>query len=35
MLMATTTVGRGGNTLHALPVDELVTVLRRFNRLPG
>ena len=32
MLMATTTVGRKGNTVHALPVDELEAVLARFNR---
>ena len=35
MLQATTTVGRRGNVMHALPVDELVAVLRRFSRLPG
>lgn len=28
---ATTTVGRGGDTAYALPLDELVTVMRRYG----
>ena len=32
MLQAQTTTGRGGNTLHALPVDDVVALLGRFGR---
>jgi D-aminopeptidase len=35
---ATTTVGRGGNTAYALPLDRLAEVMRRYGReahLPG
>jgi len=33
MLQAQTTRGRAGNTLHALPVSELTTLLTRYGRL--
>ena len=33
MLQATTVRGRDGNTLHALPVDEVKMLLRRYGRL--
>jgi D-aminopeptidase len=35
---ATTTIGRAGNTAHALPLERLVEALRRAGRaarLPG
>lgn len=35
LTMATTTVGRDGNTAHALPLDRLVEVMKRYGRLPG
>ena len=35
MLAAHTTVGRDGNTLHALPVDRLLGVMRAAGRLSG
>jgi hypothetical protein len=31
--MATTTVGRDGNTAHALLLDRLVQTMRNFGRL--
>jgi D-aminopeptidase len=33
MLAAETMTGRGGATVHALPHDELVDVMRRFGRV--
>jgi D-aminopeptidase len=33
LAMATTTVGRDGNTAHALPLDRLVAILKRHGRL--
>jgi D-aminopeptidase len=33
MLAAETMIGRGGATVHALPHDELVDVMRRFGRV--
>ncbi len=33
MLQARTTKGRSGNTLHALPVSDLTTLLTRYGRL--
>ena len=33
MLAAHTTVGRDGNVLHALPADQLLTVMRAAGRL--
>jgi D-aminopeptidase len=33
LAMATTTVGRDGNTAHALPLDRLVAVMKRYGRL--
>ncbi|HYF12124.1 MAG TPA: P1 family peptidase [Actinomycetota bacterium] len=33
MFMATTTVGRDGNTLHALPLDRTLEILERHGRL--
>ena len=33
MLEAQSTTGRGGNTAHALPVDDVVALLSRFGRL--
>ncbi len=35
LAMATTTVGRDGNTAFALPLDRLVTIMNRHGRLPG
>jgi hypothetical protein len=32
MFMATTTVGRDGNTLHALPLDRTLEILERHGR---
>lgn len=33
LFAATTTVGRDGNTLHALPVERALEVMRAYNRL--
>lgn len=33
LFKATTTVGRDGNTLHALPLDRAIGLLRQFGRL--
>jgi D-aminopeptidase len=33
MLQATTVTGRDGNTLHALPIDDVKSLLRRYGRL--
>lgn len=33
LTMATTTVGRDGNTAHAIPLDRLVTALKKYGRL--
>jgi hypothetical protein len=33
MSMATTTVGRDGNTAHAISLDELVAIMKKYNRL--
>ncbi|MFQ5877722.1 MAG: P1 family peptidase [Acidobacteriota bacterium] len=33
LAMATTTVGRDGNTAHALPLDRLVDVMKKYGRL--
>lgn len=33
LFMAQTTVGRDGNTLHALPIDRTLEILRRHGRL--
>jgi D-aminopeptidase len=33
LTMATTTVGRDGNTAHALPLDRLVEVMKKYGRL--
>jgi D-aminopeptidase len=33
LTMATTTVGRDGNTAHAIPLDRLVAILRKYGRL--
>jgi len=33
LTMATTTVGRDGNTAHALPLDRLVVILKKYGRL--
>ena len=30
---ATTTVGRDGNTAHAIPLDRLVAIMRKYGRL--
>ena len=35
LLAAETTVGRGGNTLHALPVDRVLPLLEAAGRLSG
>ena len=35
LAMATTTVGRDGNTAFALPLDRLVTIMKKHARLPG
>ncbi len=35
LAMATTTVGRDGNTAFALPLDRLVAIMKRHGRLPG
>jgi D-aminopeptidase len=34
LTMATTTVGRDGQTAHALPLDRLVEIMSRFGRTP-
>ena len=34
LTMATTTVGRDGNTAYALPLDRLVEIMKRYGRLP-
>jgi D-aminopeptidase len=34
LTMATTTVGRDGNTAYALPLDRLVAVMKKYGRLP-
>jgi D-aminopeptidase len=31
--MATTTVGRDGNTAHAIPLDRIVTIMQKYGRL--
>jgi D-aminopeptidase len=33
LTMATTTVGRDGNTAHAIPLDQLVAIMRKYGRL--
>jgi len=33
LTMATTTVGRDGNTAHAIPLDRLVAILKKYGRL--
>ena len=33
LTMACTMVGRDGNTIHALPLDRLVDVMRNYGRL--
>jgi D-aminopeptidase len=33
LTMATTTVGRDGNTAHAIPLDRLVTIMKKYGRL--
>jgi D-aminopeptidase len=35
MLQATTVTGRDGNTLHALPIDDVKSLLRRYGRVAG
>src|SRR6266704_1207266 len=35
LTMATTTVGRDGNTAYALPLDRLVGIMKTYGRLPG
>lgn len=32
LFMATTTVGRDGNVLHALPIDRTLEILARYGR---
>jgi D-aminopeptidase len=34
LTMATTTVGRDGNTAHELPLDRLVGIMKKYGRLP-
>jgi len=34
LFTATTTVGRGGNVLHALPIDRTLEILSRYGRSP-
>jgi D-aminopeptidase len=34
LAMATTTVGRDGNTAYALPLDRLVAIMKKYGRLP-
>ncbi len=33
LTMATTTVGRDGNTAHAIPLDQLVAIMKKYDRL--
>lgn len=33
LTMATTTVGRDGHTIHALPLDRLLAIMRKYGRL--
>jgi len=33
LAMATTTVGRDGNTAHAIPLDRLVAIMKKYGRL--
>jgi D-aminopeptidase len=33
LTMATTTVGRDGNTAHAIPLDQLTAIMRKYGRL--
>jgi D-aminopeptidase len=33
LTMATTTVGRDGNTAHAIPLDRLTAILRKYGRI--
>jgi D-aminopeptidase len=33
LTMATTTVGRDGNTAHAIPLDRLVPIMKKYGRL--
>jgi D-aminopeptidase len=33
LTMATTTVGRDGNTAHAIPLDRLVAIMQKYGRL--
>ncbi len=33
LTMATTTVGRNGNTAHAIPLDQLVAIMKKYGRL--
>ncbi len=33
LTMATTTVGRDDNTAHAIPLDRLVTIMKKYGRL--
>jgi len=35
LAMATTTVGRDGNTAFALPLDRLVAIMKKYGRRPG
>jgi len=35
LAMATTTVGRDGNTAFALPLDRLVAIMKKYGRMPG
>ena len=35
LAMATTTVGRDGNTAFALPLDRLVAIMKKYGRIPG
>lgn len=33
LTMAMTTVGRDGNTAHAIPLDQLVEIMKKYGRL--
>jgi D-aminopeptidase len=35
LAMATTTVGRDGNTAYALPLDRLAAIMSKYGRMPG
>jgi len=35
LAMATTTVGRDGNTAYALPLDRLTAIMKKYGRLPA